>query len=241
MKLLTIVTVTFNAERTIEKTIQSVLSQSARELIEYIVVDGASKDRTTEIITQYKEDIDVFISEKDNGIFDAMNKGASLAISPWILFMNAGDTLYDTDTVASLHELMTTEKAPLIYGDCVRVWPDGRKETRKAEPFFTKQRCIPGIGICHQSIYMKTDLLLSHPFRWQEYPHCADLDLLQRLRIEDCPMHYEPRPLCYYAYGEGFTSNKQAAQIVMEENASILGLRHSWIYYKQRLWQLFQR
>lgn len=243
MKVLSVVTVTFNAERTIEKTLQSVLSQSARGAIEYIVVDGASRDKTLDLIAPYRSQIDHLVTEPDHGIFDAMNKAAQLATTPWIVFMNAGDSFVDADTVASLLPQLSAhaDGQTIIYGDCIRIWPDGRQELRRADPYYLKRRCIPGIGICHQSIYMPSALLRSHPFRWQQFPHCADLDLVHRLRSEGCSMLYEPRPLCLYAYGEGFSSNAQAARQVMDENARILGLRHSWIYYKQRLWQLFRK
>jgi glycosyltransferase involved in cell wall biosynthesis len=97
--VVTVVTVVYNGEETLEGTIQSVISQ-AYQNIEYIIVDGASKDGTLEIIKKYQDRIDFWISEPDGGIYDAMNKGIDLAHGDWINFMNAGDCFYSNETVS---------------------------------------------------------------------------------------------------------------------------------------------
>lgn len=98
--LISIVTVVYNGEAFLEKTIQSVLSQIYKN-IEYIVIDGGSTDGTVDIIKKYEEDIDYWVSEKDGGIYDAMNKGAQLATGDFINFMNAGDVI-DSDKAIEL-------------------------------------------------------------------------------------------------------------------------------------------
>jgi glycosyltransferase involved in cell wall biosynthesis len=87
---ISIITVVYNGEEFLEKTIKSVLSQSY-ENIEYIIIDGGSTDGTVEIIEKYKENIDYWISEKDDGIYDAMNKGIEVSNGKGVLFLNAGD------------------------------------------------------------------------------------------------------------------------------------------------------
>lgn len=99
--LVSIVTVCYNAADMLSKTIESVSAQSY-ENIEYIIIDGASTDGTKQIIQNNIEHIDKFISEKDNGIYDAMNKGTANSSGEWIIFMNAGDTFYDRDTIKDL-------------------------------------------------------------------------------------------------------------------------------------------
>jgi glycosyltransferase involved in cell wall biosynthesis len=113
--VLTVVTVVYNGEKTLEKTIQSVTGQTYRN-IEYIIVDGASKDGTLEIIKKYQDKIDLWTSEPDRGIYDAMNKGIDLTHGDWINFMNAGDYFYSDETVSEFIDTYP-DKNTHYYGD----------------------------------------------------------------------------------------------------------------------------
>ena len=93
-----IITVTFNAGKSLEKTIQSVISQTYRN-VEYIIVDGKSKDNTLQIANAYQQWIHRLISEPDKGLYDAMNKGTRLATGDYLCFLNAGDKFHDDDTL----------------------------------------------------------------------------------------------------------------------------------------------
>ena len=110
-----------------ERTILSVLSQSYPN-IEYILIDGASKDKTVEIIKQYESGIASWISEPDKGLYDAMNKGLKRATGDYVWFLNAGDTLYTADTVqrivASLKKKVSLPD--VIYGETQIVDAEGR-------------------------------------------------------------------------------------------------------------------
>lgn len=88
---ISVITVCRNAEQHIEGTIQSVINQTKFDNIEYIIIDGASTDKTTEIIAKYQDKIDYFISEPDSGIYNAMNKGIKVATGDFIIFLNSGD------------------------------------------------------------------------------------------------------------------------------------------------------
>ena len=92
--LISIITVSYNAVKTIEDTINSVLNQTYPN-IEYIIIDGGSTDGTLDVIKKYQDKITYWVSEPDKGIYDAMNKGALKATGVWLHFMNAGDTFYD--------------------------------------------------------------------------------------------------------------------------------------------------
>ena len=114
---ISIVTVCYNAVAVIEKTIQSVLSQTYRN-IEYIVIDGASTDGTIDVLKKYQTKISCFISEPDEGIYDAMNKGLKIATGEWICFMNAGDFFYDTEVLNSMHfDEYSSNLYGCLYGD----------------------------------------------------------------------------------------------------------------------------
>lgn len=99
--LITIVTVSMNVENIISRTIESVVNQSYKN-IQYIIIDGGSSDGTTDIIKKYDDHIDYWVSESDLGLYDAMNKGILIARGDFINFINAGDTLIDSDSISNI-------------------------------------------------------------------------------------------------------------------------------------------
>jgi putative colanic acid biosynthesis glycosyltransferase len=113
MPLITIVTIVYNGVKDIEDTILSVINQTY-ENIEYIVIDAGSSDGTVDIIKKYDTQIDYWVSEKDKGIYDGMNKGANLSSGDWLNFMNAGDSFYSQSVIANLIEYFKDEK--VIFG-----------------------------------------------------------------------------------------------------------------------------
>jgi glycosyltransferase involved in cell wall biosynthesis len=114
--LITVITAAFNASKTIEATIQSVLGQTYRNL-EYIIVDGGSTDGTLDILRKYEHAIDYWISEPDRGIYDAMNKGIHASTGEWLNFMNANDLFFDCTTIKSIVEMSHSSNARFIYSD----------------------------------------------------------------------------------------------------------------------------
>ena len=96
-----IITVTYNAEAVLEDTIQSVISQTYHH-VEYIIIDGASKDRTLAIAERYRDRITLLVSEPDKGLYDAMNKGIHLATGDYLCFLNAGDSFHEDDTLQQM-------------------------------------------------------------------------------------------------------------------------------------------
>lgn len=122
----TIITVVYNAVDKIEATVLSVLGQEYSNT-EYIVVDGGSTDGTIDVINRYRDRIDVVISEKDNGIYDALNKGVLKAAGDWIGIMNAGDVFADENVLSKVFRNdRNLEGVDVIYGDAVSV--DGSVE-----------------------------------------------------------------------------------------------------------------
>ena len=120
-----IITVTFNAGATLEDTIQSVITQSYRNL-EYIIIDGGSKDRTLDIIERYRTHIHAVVSEPDKGLYDAMNKGLKLATGDYICFLNAGDELHEDDTLLLMVHSITENALPdVLYGETAIVDEEG--------------------------------------------------------------------------------------------------------------------
>ena len=113
---ISIITVAFNAQNTIERCINSVLRQKFKNF-EYIIIDGGSTDNTCEIISKHRNNIDVFISEPDNGIYDAMNKGIALATGDVVGTVNADDFYADDDVLNSIAKVFAEQDTSILYGD----------------------------------------------------------------------------------------------------------------------------
>ena len=112
-----IITVTYNAEAVLEDTIQSVISQTYHH-VEYILVDGASKDSTLSIIDRYRDRITRIVSEPDKGLYDAMNKGIRLATGDYLCFLNAGDSFHEDDTLQQMVRSISGNELPdVLYGE----------------------------------------------------------------------------------------------------------------------------
>ena len=109
-----IITVTYNAEKVLEDTIQSVISQTYHH-VEYIIVDGASKDGTLSIIDRYRSRIHTVISEPDKGLYDAMNKAISLAGGDYLCFLNAGDCFHEDDTLQQIVHSINGNALPTLF------------------------------------------------------------------------------------------------------------------------------
>ena len=112
-----IITVTYNAGKVLEDTIQSVISQTYRN-VEYIIVDGNSKDNTLEIIGKYPKHVSKMVSEPDKGLYDAMNKGIRMATGDYLCFLNAGDKFHEKETLQQIAETLKDKDLPdVIYGE----------------------------------------------------------------------------------------------------------------------------
>ena len=118
MQKITIITVVKNSEKTIERSIKSVIDQNY-DNIEYIVIDGASEDKTLDILNKYKKKINILISEKDNGIWDAMNKGLNLASGDIVGFLNADDFYY-TDCLQIVNKYFEKNSIDFLFGTVMK-------------------------------------------------------------------------------------------------------------------------
>jgi len=170
---LSIITVVFNNVRDIERTMLSVLNQTYPE-IEYLVIDGASSDGTSELLEQYKPRLGKLISEKDKGIYDAMNKGLALATGDYVLFMNSGDELYAADTVEKV--FASSADADIYYGETEMFdagWKSLGQRRHRAPENFTWKDFNYGMSISHQAIYVRRSL--AEPYD-PMYKLSADID-----------------------------------------------------------------
>jgi glycosyltransferase involved in cell wall biosynthesis len=155
---LSVITIVYNNVRDIERTVLSVLNQTYPN-IEYLVIDGASSDGTLDILKHYESRITTLISEKDSGIYDAMNKGLALAKGDYVLFMNSGDEIYALDTVEKL--FASSADADIYYGETEMYdedWNSLGQRRHKAPEAFTWRDFKYGMSISHQAIYIRKSL-----------------------------------------------------------------------------------
>jgi hypothetical protein len=124
--LISVITVVFNGEKNLEQTIQSVINQDCQNF-EYIIIDGGSTDRSTDIIKKYESQIDYWKSEKDMGLYDAMNQGIDLASGQWLNFMNCGDFFYSHQ---SLSRIPLKPNVDFYYSDTILYDGRGKIELR---------------------------------------------------------------------------------------------------------------
>jgi glycosyltransferase involved in cell wall biosynthesis len=175
--ILSVITVVYNNAADIERTMLSVVNQTYKG-IEYIVVDGGSIDGTLQIIEKYKDRIAKLISEKDKGIYDAMNKGLAIATGDYVLFMNSADEFYSADTVANV--FAAEPNADIYYGETEMIGPNGESlgQRRHAAPEnFTWRSFKYGMSVSHQAIYIKRSLVEPYDPRYQL---SADIDWILR-------------------------------------------------------------
>ena len=150
--IVTIITVCRNHAQELERTIRSVESQTWQEK-EYLVIDGASTDDTPHVIKAHEASITRWVSEPDQGIYDAMNKGVKMAQGEWVIFMNAGDTFASDDTLQRVFG--SPLDADVIYGDVIK-----GELVKKAEAPRNAHRMF----YCHQSAFVRTRCLREFPF-----------------------------------------------------------------------------
>ncbi len=170
---LSVITIVFNNVKDIERTILSVINQSYTN-IEYIIIDGGSTDGTVEVIKKYENRISTWVSEKDKGIYDAMNKGLRLANGDYLLFMNSGDEIYDSSTVEKV--FTSSPNADIYYGETEMYnenWEILGKRRHQVPDIFTWKSFKYGMNISHQAIYIKKSITVPYDLN---YELSADID-----------------------------------------------------------------
>ena len=166
----TVVTVVYNDVKNIKNTIDSVVNQNYTN-IEYIIIDGGSTDGTIDIIKSYIKGITRWINEKDEGIYDAMNKGLRMATGEWIIFLNSGDTLNNVHIIS----LFVDNCNRFLYADIVFgnvILNDGNKRVLLKQ----NKKNVRYESICHQSQFIRVSALVSHGGYNRNFPIYADYE-----------------------------------------------------------------
>lgn len=196
---ITIVTITYNSEKTIERTLKSVLEQNYDNL-EYWIIDGLSEDGTMDIVKQYAKDYQClhFISEKDKGISDAFNKGIARATGELICLINSDDKLADGALIA-VQKTYSDTNADVIYGDTIVDDPhNGLKLYKKADNPRQLKYEMPFI---HQSCFIKKEVYDRCGGYSSEYKICMDYDYLAKVFFAGYTFAYTNKVLSVFQYG----------------------------------------
>ena len=223
MITVSIVTVVYNAVETIEKTIKSVLQQDYRN-VEYIIVDGGSTDGTKEILERYSKLVTHILSEPDEGIYDAMNKGIRLASGDVIAFLNCGDS-YEKDTCTRVAGYFEQNNVDILIG-VARMLEGGvftRIRDNQPENIELSMPC------CHQAVFAKRKLFSVVGMYDTNYRICADFDWLLRVFFSKARFIWTKEIYATYD-GEGISARMELTRI---NEAREVALKYAILYHKQ--------
>lgn len=211
MKELSVITVTYNAELTLERTLKSVGEQSYPS-IEHIIVDGKSADGTIQLIKRSENEHMIWLSEQDNGLYDAMNKAARMAGGDYLCFLNAGDTFFASDTVEKMMRTIEDGEAPdIIYGETAIVDEKGiflHMRRLRAPEKLTWKSFRQGMLICHQAFIVKRELFEPYDL---SYRFSSDFDWCIRMMKKSKNLHNTHLTLISYLHEGMTTVNRKAS------------------------------
>lgn len=223
-----IITVTYNAGKVLEDTIQSVVFQTYRN-VEYIIVDGGSTDNTLDVVHKYQERISKVISEPDKGLYDAMNKGIRMATGDYLCFLNAGDELHENETLQNIvYTLKGKELPDVIYGETAIVDEEGHflHMRRLSTPEHLHWKSFKeGMLVCHQAFLTRRELALANPYDLR-YRFSADFDWCIRIMKQSKNLHNTHLTLIDYL-NEGMTTQNHKASL--KERFRIMTKHYGWI------------
>jgi len=231
---LSIITVVYNAESLLELTLKSVRALN-KDQVEYVVIDGASKDKTLEILNKNKDLIDVLVSEPDNGIYDAMNKGLDKSQGDYVVFINAGDEIIKETVSQIFAEGINSD---IIYGDANFVKEDrsslglrSKFTSRTLPENLTLESFKMGQRVCHQSFIVKRNIAPKFSLK---YRISSDYDWMLTC-IENSKSNLNlVEPLSIFLHGG---VSKQLLKKALTERFWIMVDHFGWI---ETLWSHFK-
>jgi len=190
-----IITICYNSEATIRETITSVLSQSYAD-IEYIIVDGASKDSTCEIVRSFGDKISMFVSERDKGIYDAMNKGVKLATGDVIGILNSDDFYADANVVSDIVHTFEKTGARGVYADLVYVDRENINKIKRTwkSGLYEEGKFLFGWMPPHPTFFVKREVYEAYGHYTTELRSSSDYEFMLRvIHKENIRVGYLPR------------------------------------------------
>lgn len=211
MKKLSIITICLNENNRIRRTIESVMSQNFSD-IEYLVIDGGSSDGTAEIVDQYKNRLAYFVSEKDDGIYNAMNKGIERSTGEYLLFLNGGDYLYNNDVLKNI--FYKEFNKDIIYGDLVL---ENTLERKSFEDFIISDRHLFNYYLPHPACFVKKYLFTKYGYYNEDYKIAGDYEFFLRvIKKYKATIMYISKIVSVYNE-DGISSNHKYLKLQMRE------------------------
>lgn len=247
---ISVVTVCYNASATLEKTIHSVAAQTYPN-IEYVIIDGGSTDGTRDIISSYEDIINKWVSEPDEGLYDAMNKGLRMASGDFIGFLNGDDCFASQDALESVAETARAKQADCVLADTAIL---NARQPNQIRRFYSARTFRPwqfrfGHMPPHPSTYVKRELLLKLGGFDTGFSISADFDLMLRLYKEHDPkVAYLPKTLVAMREG-GVTTRGISSNVSINQQVLASCRKHGiwshpviiWSKYFLKVFQHFQR
>lgn len=238
MNKLSVITVTYNAEKTLERTLKSVSGQTY-PYVEHIVVDGKSEDHTVSLIQKYGNSALKWVSESDKGLYDAMNKAVTMTTGDYLCFLNAGDTFYTDDTVERMMNSFEAASPPdIIYGETAIVDDSGKF-------LFMRRLSVPetlswksfkqGMVVCHQAFIVKKTIFEPYSL---DYRFSADVDWCIRMMKKSRRIHNTHLTLINYLNEGVTTANRKASlkeryRIMVKHYGQVSTfLHHLWFAFR---------
>lgn len=201
MPRISIITINFNNKEGLQRTIESVINQDYTNF-EYVVIDGGSEDGSKDILNEYDDRINFWVSEPDKGIYNAMNKGVEHSNGEYCIFMNSGDTFYKNNVLSSVFS--KEYDADVISGIAHignQIWMPIKKSEISLFRFFIG-------GLCHQATFIKRNLLLEMPYD-EKQPIVGDSKFfIEALIINNCKYIDINQNICIYELG-GISNNSE--------------------------------
>ena len=236
---ISIITATFNSEKTLQDTLDSVLRQDYRN-IEHIIIDGGSMDSTVDIIRAYASKTTShsvkWVSEKDRGIYDAMNKGIAMATGDVIGILNSDDYFTSYDVVSKLAKPFEDETLDAVYGD-IHFIHDG--EPDKVTRYYSSKIFSPfwvrfGFMPAHPSLYVRKEIYDKVGLYKLDYKIGADFEMVVRMfHVHKIKAHYINMDFVTMRNGGASTSGVQSHKVLLQEDAR--ACRENGLYSNQFL------
>lgn len=235
--LISVVTVSFNAVRDIEKTILSVINQTYQN-IEYIIIDGGSTDGTVDIIKKYAGHITYWVSEPDKGIYDAFNKGWKIAKGEWIYYLGADDVLLPNAFTSIF--LSDLNEYGIVFGDVIYKTPLGlihKNSNRNIDSIKKRLNCS------HQGFIMRKNIIAKMGgFDFYQYKISADYDLILRSYLTGFTMKYVPVEIAIFdTSGTSGTHKMEKECFIIRRNNKSIGLFQNYILWVHNVILFFLR